>query len=607
MSVDHAPDQSPEDTPSRPHLPPSTPATSTNAQGDSASSLMESASECKGKPKDTRVKRAAEEGVRDDQWHRVHPITLFLEIWHVIAAIVALVTYRHADEIRRLLRSDFVRGIDLWNLVFYGIGGAGVGLALLIATAYLSWRKTTYAVTDQAVWMRTGILKRRQRHARLERIQSVDISQPLLGRLFGLGQLDVEVAGGTDSNVLIGYLKLGQLEALRAEILARAAGVYSERDEVQGASAVPRESRVGAENPAAEGETAPAGGVRSGGSAVPGIPVAAETPLYEVPIGRLIAGNFLSIHTLLSLLLIVAFFGGGIILFFQAGMERVLEMTGFFAFLPIIAAFVWSRFAGNFHFRAAISADGIRVRRGLTSVSAQTIPPRRVHAVKISQPFFWRFLGWYKVDILQAGMKHGGGESESTSQKYGSHTLLPIGTQQEAELALWMVIADLGVDDPRAFLDVAFHGTREGGEFVPVPARAKIFDPFVYARRAYALTRTAFVTRDGWLTRTVTVAPVTRLQSVEVESGPWERARGLCSVRMHTVDGPVSIAAWHTDATRAQELLRDILIIGERQRVTEPPDRWMSRVLRVQRAEEETAPPSDTPTENSPRGDDSFH
>ena len=74
------------------------------------------------------------------------------------------------------------------------------------------------------VYLRSGILIKQLRIARLPRIQSVDIIHPLLGRVFGLGQLTVEVAGGSDSRIVIGYLTTARLDALRDRILDLAAG-----------------------------------------------------------------------------------------------------------------------------------------------------------------------------------------------------------------------------------------------------------------------------------------------------------------------------------------------------------------------------------------------
>ena len=66
---------------------------------------------------------------------------------------------------------------------------AGVVLAIAGAYCYLSWTKTRYAVSNTAIWYRAGILKRTQRHARLTRIQTINVSYSLVGRLLRLGYL----------------------------------------------------------------------------------------------------------------------------------------------------------------------------------------------------------------------------------------------------------------------------------------------------------------------------------------------------------------------------------------------------------------------------------
>ena len=93
---------------------------------------------------------------------------------------------------------------------------------------------TRFAVTDEAVHLRTGILFRQQRQARLDRLQAVDVVQPLLARLVGLAELKLEVAGGSGSAVSLAFLREADAEALRAELLALAAGLQR-----PGAVAVP--------------------------------------------------------------------------------------------------------------------------------------------------------------------------------------------------------------------------------------------------------------------------------------------------------------------------------------------------------------------------------
>ena len=161
---------------------------------------------------------AADQGVDPSLWRRVHIITPLLEVWQIIVAIIAFATVRNLNELQEAMNAGLGNAImDRLFLVAL--------VSILVLYTFLQWRVTAYALTDSALWFRKGILNRNQRHARLDRIQAVDITQPVLARLVGLGKLDVEVAGGSDSNITIGFLKVSELEALRGEILARAAGL----------------------------------------------------------------------------------------------------------------------------------------------------------------------------------------------------------------------------------------------------------------------------------------------------------------------------------------------------------------------------------------------
>ena len=166
---------------------------------------------------------AADRGVDPSLWRRVHIITPLLEVWQIIVAVIAFATVLNLNELQEAMNAGL--GNAIMDRLFLVALVSILVIAFLVLYTFLQWRVTACALTDSALWFRKGILNRNQRHARLDRIQAVDITQPVLARLVGLGKLDVEVAGGSDSNITIGFLKVSELEALRGEILARAAGL----------------------------------------------------------------------------------------------------------------------------------------------------------------------------------------------------------------------------------------------------------------------------------------------------------------------------------------------------------------------------------------------
>ena len=553
---------------------------------------------------------AADQGVDPSLWRRVHIITPLLEVWQIIVAIIAFATVRILNELQEAMNAGL--GNAIMDRLFLVALVSILVIAFLFLYTFLQWRMTAYALTDSALWFRKGILNRNQRHARLDRIQAVDITQPVLARLVGLGKLDVEVAGGADSNITIGFLKVSELEALRGEILARAAGLKMSGQSPAQASAMggqgyaapygaPQATSPYAPVPQGQYPQAPAMPTQPGAMPQPAnfsytgevfapstIPVAPERELYQVPMGRLLASQLLSMSALFSVLALIVIIVIGAASIPYTGLAGITASLSGVAMVGLsVASFHWNRFASEANFRLAISPDGLRLRRGLLSTRSQTIPPRRIHAIEIQQPLLWRFFGWYRVLILQAG--YGAKDTEQNKQQ-SSHVLIPVGTRQDVNFALWAVIEDLGVDDIPAFVDAALYGTGSGNGFVRMSARAFILDPFLFKRRARAITRTTFVVRDGWLTRKSFWAPIARLQSVSAQAGPLERALGVATLHMHLVPGPFSMKAEHQDATQVSADLETLLRLGHVTRASEPPEKWMLRMENGVRSGFETSP-----------------
>jgi uncharacterized membrane protein YdbT with pleckstrin-like domain len=71
----------------------------------------------------------------------------------------------------------------------------------LFLLRYLRWRFTTYTLTTTRILMSSGILSRTTESIVLDRVQDVVVRQSLLGRLFGAGDVEVESAGRSGSEV----------------------------------------------------------------------------------------------------------------------------------------------------------------------------------------------------------------------------------------------------------------------------------------------------------------------------------------------------------------------------------------------------------------------
>jgi putative membrane protein len=509
-------------------------------------------------------------------WRRVHKVTPILNAWKVVAAVVAAFVWQVSDQLANL--PDVWASVDEYRTtVILAVIGFLVLVALL-ATLYsaLAWRRMRFAITSESVDLHTGILFRQQRHARLVRVQAVDVVQPLLGRLFGLAQVRVETAGGGESNVVIGYLHEAEAQSLRNEVMARAAGI----DLPRAGSRVPGGldgADPSAVVPAGSGhEGTPSGGVATSARTEGPVPSAAtalpfeaapERELLQVPPGRLIGSLALSGSLVLFALVMAGIVVAAVVA------ESVAPIFGAVPALLGWGGYLWNRFAGEFGFRTALSPDGIRLRHGLLETRTQTLPPGRVQAVRVSQAWLWRRFDWWRVEVNVAGYG-----ADASGQGSVETVLLPVGPRGDALTALWLVLPDLGVDDPRELLDAALEGSGEHAGFRTSPHRARWLDPLTWRRNGLRITRTALLMRSGRLTRSLAVVPHERTQSLAIQQGPLERRLRLADLHAHSVPGPVTPVAFHLDEGLALAVLMEQAHRARTARAAEGPEEWMRRV-----------------------------
>lgn len=515
-----------------------------------------------------RKETAVESGVAESEWRSLHPVTPLAKTWAVFAAFFAFIFYQFADVLKELTTLGLIETYG--PAVVFLVIAAGILLIVVAAGIYswIAWRKMGFAITHDAVYYREGILFRSQRHARLDRIQAVNITHPLIGRILGLGRIDIEVAGGTDSNFQLGLLKTQQLEDVRREVLSE-----SRTAKLRKAGKLDADATGGV--PAGEAGVAPTAleNVQAGIDQTQGLgaPVEElEQIIYKVPAGRLAASLALNMGIIFSILVGLAIAAGSII-------GTLVEGASFAAMIPVLVggfalfAYPFNQFANNFGFTAFVTHDGIRVRSGLLSTRAQTIPVQRIHAVTVSQPFFWRFFGWYRVKIIQAGF------AANAQDKVEHDLLLPVGTREEMLQALWMVYPDLGVSNPVETIMYGLEGEGEMLGFSQNPQRSRLFDPLVWRRRSIKLTDVAILLRDGFLTRSFSVLTYDRLQSTLISQGPWDRKKDLAGINFHLVESSLFIE--HLDSALASSLYAEITRRATISRQKESQEAWAARAV----------------------------
>jgi len=103
-------------------------------------------------------------------------------------------------------------------------------IALDIVVGFIRRMATTYLVTNQRLYIRRGILSKREQQTRIDRVQNVNTDQRFRDRLLRVGTVDFDTAGTDDSEFrFVGISSPSQVAAAvdRAQREAALAGPSS--------------------------------------------------------------------------------------------------------------------------------------------------------------------------------------------------------------------------------------------------------------------------------------------------------------------------------------------------------------------------------------------
>ncbi|WP_330310226.1 MULTISPECIES: PH domain-containing protein [unclassified Streptomyces] len=312
---------------------------------------------------------------------RLHPVTPFRRAWAPVAVIAGWAVHdpnQAQEQLTRLTTTALLIGLAVF------VPGAAL-------YGFLSWWFTHFAVTDTELRIRTGLFFRRTAHIRLDRLQAVDVTQPLLARVAGVTKLKLDVIG-TDKKDELAYLGEGEARALRAELLARAAGFAPETAHEVGEAPVRQLLHV------------------------PARVLAVSLVLTGATWGSLAAALvvppllWFATHSVLTVL------ATGVPLLGAAGASSV------------------GRFLGEYDWTVGESPDGLRIDHGLLDRTHETVPPGRVQTVRIVEPLLWRRRGWVRVELDVAGSSNS--------------VLVPVAPREVAESVIAGVLPGVTVPSP---------------------------------------------------------------------------------------------------------------------------------------------------------------
>ncbi|WP_298592793.1 PH domain-containing protein [uncultured Rothia sp.] len=556
---------------------------------------------------------------QEQKWWRADIRTFIMNLWFIILlafgffqSIILNILTTPPNEWGARLTQAFDENNSYFSATYSQLIGFAV-LILILVGGSIDWWFTRYSLDDLAIHRRSGFLFKKNRTIRLESVQSVDISRPLVARLLGLSELRFEVADGSSEALHIKYVSARKAEVLRHTAMASINLLRSEAagrpvDMLPGSMQIsaermpdadqlhqPFEASYGA--PMQDGtqqdgtqQSAPQQPAASRHGARIPMPVAADPsqpPIFRISNVRLIASIMLE-HLVWLVPAVALMVGAAVFAAIMAGENPFLifmaMLPGTFAPMVGYVVALWTRFDGAANFKITLGGQGgVTLRYGFTGTHTQNVMVERIQALAVEQSILWRAFGWYRIKMTIAGI----GIEKNDNQKLVTRNIaLPVGNKQEALMVLRLLLPALDEAQAQVLLDTADGSLKSQKPQVPAmivtPSSARWMDLLTWKRNGVttvgytagsvrATTRIdsdaarssigehtqgdLLLIRGGFFIRTLSIVPVSRVLSVSRGQGPLQRAFGCASVHFGTVPGPVRTLMMHLPPRVCEDLV----------------------------------------------------
>jgi putative membrane protein len=453
------------------------------------------------------------------------------------------IPYRAAESVLRLA----------WILVFIVFGNqsfggfSGVGLVVvawfLITLGYqlVYYQRFEYELTEDTLDISSGVVSRRNREIPVRRVQNVDISRNVVQRLVGIAQIDLETAGGSSTEASLKYVSFDEAKRLQSEIARLKRGNVSE--DAESGAEIPTEHEL-----------------------------FTITPKELVLLG--VVGIDLRLLSFVTVLLpviapsLTGQFGDPLV-----GLAVTAPLAA--AAIVVITAVISGALAvtNYYGFRLLRAGDELHYERGLLQRFSGAIPLEKVQTLSISENVIARRIGYASLAVETAGYAPNDSGSQSAVPLADRDRVFDLAQSVETFddvtferppkrarqryavryglVAIAVIVAAFAIDRFTGF-EFAWYVTAVLFAAAPVAAHLK------WRNLGYDVQSEYIILREGFWTRTVSVVPYYRVQTVVDSQTVFQRRRQLATLIVDTA-GSSGLTSGHPraldiDAATASDL-----------------------------------------------------
>jgi putative membrane protein len=472
---------------------------------------------------------------------------------HILSILLEWITALSRTVIPLLLL--YMQTRDKGGRIIAILGASALAFTALWSVA--SYLATRYGVSDVALLVRSGVLRRQSRVIPFSRIQSVNVQQKALQRVFGVAELRVETATqGSEAEAVLSVLRWSDAQALREQLVAaRLSAIMPRAAAAQGTAT---------DEPASAAPTAPAPELIAAIDVEELMVAGGTSNNIGVLLALLISGCERFGSSFMEGLLLPGGLGTPLnALSFAMGNTWAIALLVLVGVIPILFASWLVSVAGSviryYGFTLERAGRDLRRRHGLFSRVEASVPMARAQALRFKQSLLRRPFGRGELLLVSAGSV-----ASRENAAGGQQHLMPILRVEHVAALVAVVFPDAAVADvlaakktesvwrraaPVSWLRNALTLSVQLSVLLGVLvlwrgdswwSAAWLF-PLVWllarARwRARGLTLVPgyVLVRQGGLSRTTVIMPENKLQLIEVQQGPLQRLFGLATLHLTT-------------------------------------------------------------------------
>lgn len=410
---------------------------------------------------------------------------------------------------------------------------------------FLSYYYFTFLIKKEEIIIKHGVLSRNQRNIHIERVQNVDISQNFLQQILRIAKVEIQTAGGIETEGLLEFVSKNDAEEIR-NVIRKYQNILEEekKEEIEEDT----EKEVSDEDIDSETEPEPEKETE-------------EKELFKMSIRELVTYGMLRFRPLVLIGMLILLQYLNVFPGFYENIEEYLDvesikhldvtMIVIYLFLFLLFTMFLSWLADilltvnqYYNFRLSVEGSKLHSEYGLLGRRKSTIPLKKLQSITMASNFITRKLNLYSLRLQTAGIgvKKSMPEVAVPLAKHDRVSNLAEGIRDHERPVDYKHVSRLTIRRAMFRYTMALLPILAIGIYlstwlvtlvvmIPLLYYAAVLR---YQYRGYAIQDNNVIIKQGFFYQRITIIPIIKIQTLHIVETFFQRRLGLATINVDT-------------------------------------------------------------------------